>query len=437
MMLDELKIPALAARTRRFGAFNRVCTNARKAAHDASGSIAIIAAVAITALVMSAGVAVDFGAAYKKRSQLQTIADSAAIAAARELSLANATVQQVESVAEKMVALKAADLGASLATTVQVNEESASVEVTLTENWQPYFAGLFTDTLSPITTDALARIAGSEKVCVVGLEGAEARGVHLRRSASLTANGCAVYANSRNSKAIQIDDSGSMKASLICAVGGTNTAPGGYNPDPTVDCPPFPDPLADRPAPSGSLCDFQDFEVDAGTVTVSPGVYCGGLVVAGKATINFQPGIYIIKDGPLLAQSSSTLSGVNVGFYLTGDQAQMNFGANTTISLTAPKDGDMAGLLFFEDRTNPSGAIHRITSNNARLLLGTFYLPVNRLFIDANAPVADQSAYTAIIARRLTLDAGPNLVLNSNYTATDIPVEHALSGVGGRIVLAR
>ena len=71
------------------------------------------------------------------------------------------------------------------------------------------------------------------------------------------------------------------------------------------------------------------------------------------------------------------------------------------------------------------------------MLLGTIYLSRNTLSVDANAPVADESAYTAIIARKLLLDAGPNLVLNSNYSATDIPVSNTLSGVGGCIVLAR
>ena len=96
----------------------------------------------------------------------------------------------------------------------------------------------------------------------------------------------------------------------------------------------------------------------------------------------------------------------------------------------------MAGLLFYEDRNNPLGVSHRITSNNARVLLGTIYLPRSTLLIDANSPVADQSAYTAIVAERLILDAGPDLVLNSDYGSTDIPVPGNLSGAGGRIVLS-
>jgi hypothetical protein len=46
--------------------------------------------------------------------------------------------------------------------------------------------------------------------------------------------------------------------------------------------------------------------------------------------------------------------------------------------------------------------------------------------VDASNPVADQSAYTAIIVRRLDLKAAPNLVLNASYHQTDVPVPQGL-----------
>ncbi len=44
--------------------------------------------------------------------------------------------------------------------------------------------------------------------------------------------------------------------------------------------------------------------------------------------------------------------------------------------------------------------IYRIISNNARTMLGTIYLPSGRVVIDADKPVADQSAYTVLVAAR-------------------------------------
>ena len=111
----------------------------------------------------------------------------------------------------------------------------------------------------------------------------------------------------------------------------------------------------------------------------------------------------------------------------------MFFDSGTTIDLTAPKDGPLAGILFFEDRKALPLRIHRIGSNNARNLVGTIYLPLGILFVDANAPVADNSAYTALVVRSLQLSEGPNLVLHSDYKSTDIPVPDGL--IVGRPVL--
>ena len=105
--------------------------------------------------------------------------------------------------------------------------------------------------------------------------------------------------------------------------------------------------------------------------------------------------------------------------------------------LTAPKDGDLAGILFFEDRNAPLLREHTIRSNNARVLLGTFYMPRGRLVVRTSKPIADQSAYTAIIVRQLKVDLNSRLVINADYDATDIPVPEGIGPVGGNIVLTK
>ena len=151
--------------------------------------------------------------------------------------------------------------------------------------------------------------------------------------------------------------------------------------------------------------------------------------------MTLDPGIYIIKKGSLTVDGASALNGDHIGFYLT-QNATFSFTKDLNINLSAPKDGELAGLLFFEDRNNNPGLNNKITSDNARYLIGTIYLSQGTLTIDSSKAVADQSAYTAIVARALKLKSGPNLVLNSNYDATDVPVPSGLMSLaGGRIVL--
>ena len=82
----------------------------------------------------------------------------------------------------------------------------------------------------------------------------------------------------------------------------------------------------------------------------------------------------------------------------------------------------MAGLLFYEAHGSPKLRRHEILSNYAHVLVGTIYLPHGQLVVDADNDVADQSAYTVIIARTIILLAGPNLVLNTDYSLPEVPV---------------
>ena len=169
--------------------------------------------------------------------------------------------------------------------------------------------------------------------------------------------------------------------------------------------------------------------------TLNPGVYCGGLTILGKSKVKLNPGVYIIHNGLLKVSGTASMSGKNVGFYLSGTLTLMFFDSGSTIDLTAPADGPLAGILFFEDRNALPLRIHHIGSNNARNLVGTIYLPLGILFIDANAPVADNSAYTALVVRSLQLSKGPKLVLHSDYKSTNIPVPDGL--ISGQAVLTQ
>ena len=191
----------------------------------------------------------------------------------------------------------------------------------------------------------------------------------------------------------------------------------------------------DRSEPAVGSCAFDGLEIKDEIRTLSPGVYCNGLKISGDAQVTFNPGVYVIKDAKFHVQDTAQITGTNVGFYLADDNVLFEFTEETSIELTAPKDGPLAGILFFDSRSANPGRKHRINSNNARKLIGTFYLPQSTLLVDAKAPVADESAFTVIIARSVELLEKPSLVLNSDYSLTDIPAPTGLTG--GRIVLAK
>jgi hypothetical protein len=281
-------------------------------------------------------------------------------------------------------------------------------------------------------------MVGGAPICVIGLDERSLFSVGLDKNAKLEAPGCAIYSNSRSPFGLYARNRASMRAAFICSAGGREmNGPGTYVPSPQQDCPVLKDPLAQRPAPSVGVCKEHDLVVSGRSVTLSPGTYCGGITVTRNAAVTFEPGEYIMRDGPLHVEQNGSITGSHVGFYMTGRGAIVNFEAASNISLTAPKTGTMAGILFSEDRASPTWQMHRIMSNNARMLLGTIHLPRGSLLIGATAPIADQSAYTIVVVRQFILTEGPTMVLNSNYGATDVPVPNGVGPNASKAVLSQ
>ncbi len=410
-----------------------------------SGNVAILTAMLMPAVLMFSGGAVDFFNWNNQRMKLKELADTLATRGAREFLLANASEYQVKAVINNVIdsGYAAAQGFATLTTEISVNTLEGEVSVHLSA---PPADALFLNKFQPfkqpleITSTAVAH--GGMNVCVVALHPTAEGAVATDDKAVLDASPCSIFSNSVSAKGVAANKQSQIKSGLTCSAGGVEGAVSNFAPFPTMDCPAYPDPLAERQAPSVGACTEVDFEVgsrtDRATEVVyhlSPGVYCGGLKILMHARVYFEPGVYVIKDGPLEVGKLSTLDGENVGFYLLGDAATFFFDKEASVSLTAPKDGPLAGIMFFEDRGAPLDRLHRVESDDARKFLGTFYLSRGVLQVNTQKPVADNSAYTAIVARRLSLIGRPSLVLNADYAGTDIPVPEGVGPVGNTVSL--
>jgi Flp pilus assembly protein TadG len=438
---------------------------------DQRASTLITFAVALPVLLVGVAVAVDYAWLAHRHTTLQVAADSAALAATNELRLAKTGDERVQATAESVARSKLyedATAGAEQAAvvTAEVLNNRSAVRVSIREVVPNPVGRVLSPESRELAATATARIAGTT-LCLLGLDHKSLGVVHLEKNARVTAQGCAIYSNSSDRRGLQGDENASASASLICSAGGFEGRRAQFSPSPTTDCPRVPDPLKAQPAPSAGACPLASALlggiVNFGTtisnksVSLPPGTYCGLLITNGSNVTLQRDGIYVIKNGPLVVENGSSLSGQNVGFYFTGDGAGLRFDSDTTISLTAPKSGIMAGLLFLDD-PNVTTLIplplglnvprlplvpgqllrdYRIVSDNARVLLGTIYLPGGRLIIDAKKPVADRSAYTVIVARRVELYDGPNLYLNTDYGSVDIPVPKGVGPNGSQVWLSR
>lgn len=416
---------------------SRVGASLRRLRRNSAGSVLPIFALIGSAGVVASAAGIDYLNVSNQKAALQKVADASALAAAKEFRLGNAAIVTVTQAAQVAANSGLQAINASATVTPTVDIPTRAVTVRLDTDVKTYVMSYLNSKVLHVQVQATAKVMGGAPICVIGLETTASNTVQFAERSKLQAPGCSVYSDSNNKNGLVVQDGAAATAAFFCTSGGAVKNQGGtFTPAPQTDCPIITDPLASRAAPPVGACTFSKLtKIESGAAILNPGVYCGGIQISNAAQVTFQPGIYVIKDGSFKIEGTATVSGVNVGFYLTGSGAKIDWNDQATISLTAPKVGVMAGILFFEDRTVSTNQKHRIAADYARVLLGTIYLSRGQLAIESEKSVADKSAYTIVVANRFTLAAGPTMVLNTDYYNTDVPVPDGVGPSTNKTVL--
>ena len=402
---------------------------------ETDGTTAIIFALMLPVLLLVGGIAIDQSSIQDQRSRIQSIADDGALYAVREMEITRNDEHRIREVA--LAYVNSFQGISDLQADVQIDLPNKTVDMTVSATPTTYFATPL-GMISTLKAQSKAKLVGQAgNTCLIALDEESEFSLALNQRSKLTARDCALYANSTSAESLKVLPRARIVVSNVFLVGGYIGSLAGISATPVTDAPPITDPLAGRAAPVYNGCDHLELKVTTDT-TLEPGVYCGGLEISG-AHVTLDPGVYIIENGTLSVNNDGWIVGDGVGFYLTGFNAKLNFDEDSHIDLTAPRSGALTGLLFFADVDNPKtlrsrgrGAPplregHVIRSNDARRLVGTIYLPDDKLVVDGETPVADESEYTVIVARSFELYNGPNLVIQTDYEASEVPVP---DGVG-------
>lgn len=409
---------------------------------DTRGVVAVVAAGSIVVMGAVGALVIDGSRLYMTKNQLQTMADEAAlmaayhaaqgedeaIAQARRIAKSNngkkKDAEEIVAVGDE-VEIEEPDVvfgrwePATRAFTPDATPHDA-VAVSVRRDQTTFLAPLLGVKSMALEATAVARLP-SGAICLLALDPSANQAISLDSNARIVATDCSVQANSAAGQAINVRSNSTVTAEEILITGGFGGSSSRFTPFPETGVAPAGDPLAHITAPDVGGCTYTNRRYKNTDVTISPGVYCGGLDIDGNVKITLEPGVYIMKDGPLRLDSNSELAGDGVGFYLTGDDAVLDFNSNVKIDLKAPRSGPLAGLVFFEDRNAPLLRTHRLDSNNATRLEGTIYLSRGLLSMASNTSIAANSAFTSIIVQRVELNSNSRLVLNAAYDTTDVP----------------
>jgi hypothetical protein len=298
-------------------------------------------------------------------------------------------------------------------------EQGKAIKVAITANRDSFFGNLVPP--GGFTTRAEATAVGMSRtpLCILvdGQTGQD-KAANLLDSSKIKAEGCLVHSN----RDIAAEGASKIEAGAVQSVGNTV---GNVSPKAEVGAEPIADPFKGKNLGNSLGCsDLKDKILANGLHNLPAGRHCKEIIVKADAKLKLAKGEHYFTNANLILSENSSLEGKDV-VLIFDDKSKMEFKDTSTIDLYGRQSGAFAGFLIATTRTNRNDFI--MWSNNIRNLLGVVYIPEAKLIVQGTDQIAEQSAWTVIVARQLQLKGSPTLVINRNYAVSDVPVP---TGVG-------
>lgn len=390
------------------------------------GAIAVPLAIMFPVLIGMVSLAVEYGSWRTKQTQLQNTADTAVYSAAIDL-IQGSGWDKVARTIETISAITPFDTGnptlryAAPPTEGAFMGQDGYLEVIIEQEVPRLLSKIFTSDPVVIKVRAVASYGGSlTTACMLALSNDASSAIEIGGNADARFAGCSLVSNSTSARAFVMNGgSVQVEAGCIDVVGGVE-----YTSNLTLTACDAPrtlqprtmDPYQNLDVPNVSLISncvsggvFQggDFTADGGEISGTP-YKCFASSVSLKGTVTFAPGLYIIKDGGLTINASTTLTGSGVTFLLA-NSADLTVNGGAQLNLTAPTSGDFAGILFLGERSGPVNT-HSFSGNAASQLDGIFYFPKDEF--DFTGSSNETSNCVQFLSAKISISGNANLTVN-------------------------
>jgi Flp pilus assembly protein TadG len=387
------------------------------------GAIAILTALILPALLGFGALAYEIGYWYQTQQALQEVADVAAFAGATEKSLRGSS--NVTTRATYVAGLN--NFSGSGGNTITVNTPPTSgsytadtnaVEVVMTQPVTRSLTNYFSSSAVTANARAVATKTGGP-ACILALSSSAAGAVSFSGKATVKAPTCGIKVNSNSTSAFSANGTDTIQTAFVDVVGGDTLIgnPSIQTPSGQIKtgAPSSANPFSGLSVASYSSCTFTNTKINGGgSVTLSPGTYCGGVQISASVNVTMNPGTYIVDGGPFSIAGNANVTGNNVTIVLSGQisgtYATADLGGNGSLNLTAPTTGPYAGIAIFQDPNAPSGGTNSIVGTSNQNIKGAVYFPKQNLkFAGDNS----SNTCTLIVADTVTIVGDTNLQCNA------------------------
>lgn len=372
---------------------------------DRSGSVAVLTALTAVALMGFAGLAVDVSSWENGQMRVQSVADTAALAAGR----AAVSGQTASTDAFAVAAANGFTHGTGGAT-VTVNQppqsgnyttDANAIEVIVTQTQQGTFSRLFLQTAPTVIGRAV--VNADAGACVIIL-GASNSAWTSSGGTNFNTPNCDFYNNGGSSLS---GNSAITAHSIYFAEPPTANRNFTHTTPYVTNATPVADPYRSRTVPSYSCASSGSLIVTSSRTFSGGGTFCGGITASSSGTLNFNDGIYIFNKS-LTLSSSYTINTSNATLIFVNGAGITTSGA-TSFNLVAPTSGSTAGMAIWVSG-NTGITISGASSLN---LTGAIYIP--------NGSLTTSGATGATCGQ---------LVVGSLTTSGNFGLQHNCSGTG-------
>lgn len=419
---------------------------------DDGGQALVICVLSMTFLMSAMALALDVGYMQYQQVQLQTAADSAALAAGLEIGNCADTVCTNMKTAATQALIEDGITSTAITPTVNQCTVSNSTGLAMIINVAPCALGtsdpnygnahMAEVVLTESRNTVFGRLMGMSKMNLMAR--AEAGDAYINTGGGgdcIWTNGlafnsstgtfklvnCGIYDNGN----LQTNNGDSVTASTFLYYGtwspnncnnSCTWTLGDSETQPTHTTTQQPNPLASLTAPSKPSTTYTGTtSFNSGTNSLSPGYYANGFNING-GTINLSPGLYYfnasvnVNSGTTLECTTCT-GGSGVTLYFNSGTLQMN--SNSTVQLTAAStgntsNGDVANMLLWYASGNGSGLT--IDTGSSSYFNGVIYLPTQTLTLNSGSGVTinNGATQTALDVNNMIVNDSEKFVINGS-----------------------
>ena len=387
--------------------------------NDEAGNVAIIFALALVPVMGLVGAAVDYSHGNSVKTAMQAATDATALRMAKNAaSLTSAQLSQQATDSFNALFTRAETQGVQV--NAQFNAQKKSTTIAVTGSIKTDFMGVMGFSNLSIGARAVAIPIGDGTACVLALNKTASGTATAQGVTNVNLVGCSLYDNSSSPSALTVGGSAKLSALSVGVVGGVS---GGGTISATKGVStglwPISDPYEKLAVPAFSGCDERNFTAKD-TVTINPGVYCGGMKLNAHADVTMNPGVYYIDRGDFSVNGTAKVTGTGVTIIFTSSTgsnwptASINGGA--TINLTPPTTGDLAGVVMFGDRQMPVGTAINLDGGSSQYFGGAMYFPTGAVTFAGGAGTS--ASCTKLIADTITFTGNSDFAIDCKDYAT-------------------